>query len=172
MAIFSGGRYIRAKLRDAGNEFWTSAAHLENKQESHNSKNPAEEIPLSFWNFAGASDGEDLKADYKARILDLEMSLTAEERRDIVDEAVNIMCRLLEIVNGIDVSIASGKYTQSSYPIVAADDLESPAWPTLLVKHLLPMGLAELLTGIQARFMSSRTNSAAPVAVAVAVKTE
>ena len=176
MAIFSGGRYIRAKLQDAGNDFWACEVDLENRNESHvprNPTDPAVKSPLSFWSFPGAFDGEDLKADYKARILELELGLTVDERREVVDEAVDIMCKLLEIVDGIDTSIATGRVlTQPPKPTTTADERESPTWSTLLVKHLLPMGLAELLASIRPRVTSSEVDSSASVAVPVAVKAE
>lgn len=176
MAIFSGGRYIRAKLQDAGNDFWACEVDLENRNESHVPRNPADpavKSPLRFWSFAGAFDGEDLKADYKARILELELGLTVDERQEVVDEAVDIMCKLLEIVDGIDSSIATGRIlTQPPKPTTTADKRDSPTWSTLLVKHLLPVGLAELLINIRARVISSEMNSSTPVAVAVAAKVE
>lgn len=107
LALFSGGRYIRAKLRSVGEDFWASAGL------THPGGGFAEElekgtIGLSFWEFSGTSDGTDLKEDYKSRIHDLEASLTLEERQEIVNEAMYIMVKLIDIAKEINKSVSSG----------------------------------------------------------------
>lgn len=109
MALFSEGRYIRAMLRSAGEDFWASAG-LPKAQPDGTYVEEAGHgtIGLNFWEFSGTFDGRDMKADYKARIRDLEDSLTLEERQDIVNEAMNIMVKLIEIAKEIKRSVSSG----------------------------------------------------------------
>ncbi|TKA76709.1 hypothetical protein B0A55_03934 [Friedmanniomyces simplex] len=64
MAIFSGGRWIRQQLADAGPEF-----------------------ELAFLSFDGNEDGEDIKGVFKARLARAEGLLTPQERREVVEEA-------------------------------------------------------------------------------------
>lgn len=107
MALFSGGRYIRAKLRSAGEDFWASAGLT--KSDGEFPKEPEKgTIGLSFWEFPGTSDGKDLKADYQSRIHDLEASLTLEERQEIVNEATDIMLKLIDIAKEIKQNVSSG----------------------------------------------------------------
>lgn len=107
MALFSGGRYIRAKLRSAGEDFWASAGLT--KSDGEFAKEPEKgTIGLSFWEFSGTSDGKDLKADYQSRIHDLEASLTLEERQEIVNEATDIMVKLIDIAKEIKQNVSSG----------------------------------------------------------------
>ena len=106
MALFSGGRYIRSKLRSAGDEFWALEAPKKTSINGYTADEDSESTPLSFWSFSGALDGEDLKADYKSRVLEIEPSLALNERQDIINEAVDIMKRLLNIVQGIELAAA------------------------------------------------------------------
>ncbi|KAL8684440.1 MAG: hypothetical protein Q9224_006350, partial [Gallowayella concinna] len=78
MALFSGGRYIRSKLRTAFAS--PSISTIPQRQLD-------EQAGLSFWNFPGDSNGEDLKADFKARLIALSDLLTEEERDDILAES-------------------------------------------------------------------------------------
>lgn len=111
MALFSGGRYIRAKLLSAGDGFWTTALEpgsLKNASTSHDvDSDELETVPLSFWNFSGAFDGDHLKASYKSRVQEIEPFLTVKERQDIVEEAVFIMKKLLIIVTGIELVVTN-----------------------------------------------------------------
>lgn len=107
MALFSGGRYIRAKLRSAGEDFWASAGLT--KSDGEFAEEPEKgTIGLSFWEFSDTSDGKDLKADYQSRIHDLEASLTLEERQEIVNEATDIMVKLIDIAKAIKQNVSSG----------------------------------------------------------------
>lgn len=108
MALFSGGRYIRAKLRSAGEDFWASDGLPKAPSDGTYVKEAGQgTIGLSFWEFPGSFDGKDLKADYKARIQDLEASVNLEERQDIVNEAMDIMVKLIEIAKEIKQSVSS-----------------------------------------------------------------
>ena len=120
MALFSGGRYLRSRLRSAGSEFWRA------KEE--------EELPLTFWTFSdGTNDGEDLKRLYKARVVDLSSSLTHRERQEIVAEAVEIMRWMLRLV-------------EEARELLQAEEQIPPVSPPQSTS-LLPSGLTELLGG-------------------------
>lgn len=192
MAIFSGGRYIRAKLKSAGEDFWVRTPPFESVKNSNGHE--ATELdepanwPLSFWNFLGSSDGEDLKADYKSRVEEIERILTLKEREDVINEAVEIMKKLLEIVREIEMAVAEGAaegiigsetcqthradfnlmsgHKDGSYlSHINSSAAENPSLLTLLSKHLLPMGMVDLLAGIKNAFFSSGRSSNVPVAV-------
>lgn len=87
MALFAGGRYLRGQLR--GSNFFD------------------DEGSLSFWGFEGEHDGEDVKAGFKARVerVDAEGMLTEGERRDVVEESVEIMRWLVEVVRELEVAV-------------------------------------------------------------------
>jgi heme oxygenase len=87
MALFSGGRHIRARLLSAGPKFWGVEE---------------EDPPLSFWTFPSSTDGEDLKTLYKAQVLELSTSLTELERKEIVAGGVEIMSTMLKLVDEVD----------------------------------------------------------------------
>lgn len=87
MALFSGGRYLRSQLRSSG---------------LFGDVNINMDKGLSFWAFDGTEDGEDLKRDFKARVMRLEAQLTHEERVEIVSEGVEIMRGLVEVVGELE----------------------------------------------------------------------
>ncbi|KAL8937449.1 MAG: hypothetical protein Q9216_004413 [Gyalolechia sp. 2 TL-2023] len=94
MALFSGGRYIRSKVR-AG--LASSIASLP----SADAEFEAAHTGLSFWDFPGELDGEDLKREYKDRVAVLSTELTEEERVDVVAEGISIMTHLIDVVHEI-----------------------------------------------------------------------
>jgi heme oxygenase len=86
MAIFSGGRWVRQQLANAGVEFWTG----------DNLMNVDSTMPqdldvsgFSFLSFDEEDDGEDLKALFKARLAEAETLLLPHERQDIIIAAQN-----------------------------------------------------------------------------------
>ena len=136
MALFSGGRYLRASLQNAGgsaDNFWnrdsspvrpysvtqrrnslsetccpddetsrgssSSRSRSKNRSESSVSKTAA---GLQFFNFHGDFDGEDLKLEFKKRITEAEVLLTAGEKEDIIDEAEEIFKFMVEMVAELD----------------------------------------------------------------------
>lgn len=127
MALFSGGRYLRSQLRTANTEAW----HI----------GPSPDIdpdaPLQFWCFAGDQDGEDLKTDFKARIKSLETLLTPEERREVVDEGIEIMKRMIAVVQEIATTAAE---TETQEP-----DHQSTVTSLLTMRLLLPFSLLKTL---------------------------
>ncbi len=132
MALFSGGRHIRACLRSAGSEFWG----LEEGGEP----------PLKFWTFASINDGEDLKALYKSRILELSAELTELEREEIMAEAVEIMRWMLKLVDEAqeicnpEVSLRGRKLRQPNE--------EVPLMAIPVLKHFLPTSFIDILEGV------------------------
>lgn len=161
MALFSGGRYIRASLANAagsGASFWarnpspvrtshavysgarvaslpslpigddigaftgtgdskTSAAMPLNRipvrrsSRAHaqcvsdftlGNKIENQGIGLSLFHFPGEEDGEDLKREFKARLLDVEILLQEQEKLDIVQESVKIFEDLHALVEILD----------------------------------------------------------------------
>ncbi|MCJ1281604.1 heme oxygenase [Xylographa opegraphella] len=134
MALFNGGRWIRAQLLVAKTSYWYPLS-LEGASESPNS-NPS--LGLAFWHFPGEEDGEDIKNEFKARLNDIEALLNVEQRQDIVDEASSIFRYLALLVGELDEIV-------TTKPIRASTSSLSTAWSQLLVKHFLPLGMAELL---------------------------
>ena len=142
MALFSGGRYIRARLRDAGTKFWTGG---------ESEKGGDMDEVLSFWTFEGGEDGEDVKADFKQRFGELEKCLTGQEMEEVVQEAAHIMDAMMGLVE----EIAQIVERRNSCPKAAGRSLErhdgpqrdEPSLRWLGLKHILPMGMFELITG-------------------------
>ncbi|KAK5705999.1 hypothetical protein LTR17_021161 [Elasticomyces elasticus] len=79
MAIFSGGRWIRQQLAEAGPDF-----------------------ELAFLSFDGDEDGEDVKRDFKARLLHAEDLMTKQERQDVIEEAQRLFDRCIAVVYELD----------------------------------------------------------------------
>jgi heme oxygenase len=99
MAIFSGGRWIREQLTESGPEFW-SVTHDSDKTDYwiHGTLRPG----FTLFCFSGNRDGEDIKADFKARLEKAEELLTENQRKDIVDEAQFIFEQCVAIVEALD----------------------------------------------------------------------
>ena len=118
MALFSGGRYLRAQLRAANAQAWgvthvtrNPHTHADNVQDLKIDEVMGEadvDAPLQFWCFDGDSDGEDLKADFKARFAEVEVLLTDNERSDIITEAVEIMTGLIAVVRELEAEADAG----------------------------------------------------------------
>lgn len=99
MAVFSGGRWIRAGLLRAGDDFWPARGTDESTD--------LQDCGLSFWHFPGAHDGEDIKAEFKARLEGAEALFTPDERVDVIEEAKNIFQLCAEIVSELDDIVGS-----------------------------------------------------------------
>lgn len=117
MALFAGGRFIRATLEKAGEEFWKAVPEpikptmqpCESASANDSSSEQIEEnnhdkslMPLQFWAFDSENDGEDLKQEYKGKLLRWESELTAEEREDILQESVSILENIGLLVGQLD----------------------------------------------------------------------
>lgn len=135
MALFNGGRWIMSQLTSARDTSWT----LSTLKTTSSTADHTPEQALSFWHFPGPHDGEDIKDRFKSQLHDLENQLTLEEKEDIIAEAKVIFenCALLvEELDGI---------------IAAKQKVVSPSSVTMLLKHILPMGMADLITALASR---------------------
>jgi hypothetical protein len=151
MALFNGGRYIRAKLRQAGPAFWENS--LSKEEDGIDSC-------LCFWGFDGQGGGEDIKAEFKRRFAGVEPCLTGGEKEEVVQEAVLVMQTMVEVVKDISHDVGSGRNAkqagfangqntqieeEKSTVQRAEEDELSMSW--LLLRQFLPMGMAELIDG-------------------------
>ncbi|TKA82330.1 hypothetical protein B0A49_00071 [Cryomyces minteri] len=127
MAIFSGGRWIRAQLLSASSPseptnnsgtFWPlptrSTSENISQQPQHEERDedePDHPPGLSFLHFPGPSDGEDVKAAFKQRLEAAEPLFSADERREIVAEAGRIFGYCIDIVAELDEQASSAEGT-------------------------------------------------------------
>ncbi|KAG6037153.1 hypothetical protein E4U19_002626 [Claviceps sp. Clav32 group G5] len=103
MALFAGGRYMRATLESAGEDFWQRVpSNPDSQQENETSSTEKCGMPLRFFHFDTPLDGEDLRRDFKQRLADADMSLSYQEKHDIVQEAICIFENLLLLVAQLD----------------------------------------------------------------------
>ncbi|KAK5118996.1 hypothetical protein LTR62_000207 [Meristemomyces frigidus] len=101
MAIFSGGRWIRAQLKDAGPEFWklsTDKVVIDAKSLPNVLETPG----LCFLCFDGEEDGEDIKREFKRRLVETEACLTFQERQEVVEEATHLFEHCIALVQQLD----------------------------------------------------------------------
>ncbi|KAI9816805.1 MAG: heme oxygenase [Pycnora praestabilis] len=108
MALFSGGRWIRAQLLAAGEEFWRASYLCSAQTEEgtaiwRQSPDYQSQVPgLEFLHFDGMLDGEDIKMHFKQRLYEVEDIFTAQEREDIAEEALNIFHLSILLVEELD----------------------------------------------------------------------
>ncbi|OAQ95774.1 hypothetical protein LLEC1_00390 [Akanthomyces lecanii] len=120
MALFAGGRFIRATLESTGDEFWrTPLAPIKPTMQPciptptfqddkhmdspiHNGSHKCNPLPLSFFHFDTPHDGEDLKVEFKRRVRICEAALEPDEVDDIVEEAINIFEQITAVVQQLD----------------------------------------------------------------------
>ena len=156
MALFSGGRYIRSRLRGAGAGFWNGGGGGDagwgdgEGRVGGDGGGGGVDRWLGFWTFEGGEDGEDLKAEFKARFAAVEGTLTEAEKEEVVREAVVVM----RLMDGLVVEICEAAGTGVAVPAAGwpsgdgrvggrGDEGTGVRW--LLLKHVLPMGLVELM---------------------------
>ena len=142
MALFNGGRWIRAQLRAAGSNFWNAGT----MQRTNDTKEIGNGERLRFFHFNGSHDGEDIKEEFKLRLAKAECHLTIQERQDIVAEAERIFQYCTLLVEDLDHVIAAQRLEtpMSSMPLTA-----------LLIKHIFPMGMVDLVTALGKRLSLS-----------------
>ena len=99
MAVFSGGRWIRAGLLKAGDGFWPNA--------EEGVDTALQDRGLSFWHFSGAYDGEDIKAEFKLRLEEAEPVFSDDQRIDIIEEAKSIFQLCAGLVYELDAKVGS-----------------------------------------------------------------
>ncbi|KAK3952530.1 hypothetical protein QBC32DRAFT_324347 [Pseudoneurospora amorphoporcata] len=108
MALFSGGRILRNSLEKAGPEFWKTKCDPImplNKACAYPDKSHAT-APMSerlrFFHFNTNQDGEDLKREFKRRLVEAEDLLTTSEKTRIVHEAIHVFENMLALVSQLD----------------------------------------------------------------------
>lgn len=169
MALFSGGRYIRSKLRAglASPIVPCPSAHLD------------VHTGLSFWEFPGELDGEDLKLAYKSRVAALSTELTEEERRDIVAEGVQIMVFLIDLVGEVAEAVPARAAELALEAAPSSDKLGCqgpvarirPPW-ILLMRNLFPMYLKEIISAALGVVASRAPEQGAVTPMQVQITTE
>ncbi|KAF3021078.1 heme oxygenase [Neopestalotiopsis sp. 37M] len=95
MALFSGGRFMKASLSKLDPSFWT-ANTMATGSAGHDG------LPLNFFTFDAPNDGDEIKLAFKKRLAESESLLTPEEREDVVMEAQRIFEFMVEIVGELD----------------------------------------------------------------------
>lgn len=104
MAIFSGGRWIRQQLLQPGLSFWHVSGDTGDPKFG-DSQNPVPGFSLFY--FEGEKDGEDVKADFKARLEMAEALLSEKERREVTEEAHVIFDMCIGLVDKLDNELAT-----------------------------------------------------------------
>ena len=175
LAIFSGGRHIRAELRNAAIEesgFFNVGICASDDTAFLGTDTDAVDEALTFWTFdSGTNDGETIKADFKRRFHAAAALLSADQKKEVIAEARWIMENLEGLVQGIATSAKRSQAMIASLPLDVSnpirkstdgpgDGLIVPSipearsdalyWRPMIFKHLLPMGLAELLLAMVA----------------------
>ncbi|KIW03456.1 uncharacterized protein PV09_05225 [Verruconis gallopava] len=152
LAVFSGGRYIRSLLCDAGEDFWLgrhespaateTSSQAEKKSSGWNWRSPVARLSssstkagtesksrskqpktvdelrsfeakgLSLWFFPGPNDGEELRAEFKQRLRELEPLLSVEQELEIVSEAQAVFSRVEALVSELDLAISASTAPQ------------------------------------------------------------
>ncbi|KAH6649088.1 hypothetical protein BKA67DRAFT_380496 [Truncatella angustata] len=96
MALFSGGRFIRASLSRVDLSFWYAISMVSG------ARRESVMIPLQFFTFTSPNDGDDIKLAFKKRLAESEMLLTREEQDDVITEAQRIFEFMIEVVGELD----------------------------------------------------------------------
>lgn len=95
MAIFSGGRWVREQLGNAGPSFWIGP------EQSDKAERPS--APgYTFLFFDGDQDGEDIKLQFKDRLQEAETILSIEERQAIVSASQTLFDECICLVKDLD----------------------------------------------------------------------
>lgn len=124
MALFSGGRWIRAQMLNAGTDYWAERATGPHSSTRLNgAKSTGQGNGLSLFGFRSPEDGEDIKRDFKSRLMKVETALTVEERREIVQESQQIFRFCIFLVDELDSIHGTGDCIAQSH----REDLSSVA---------------------------------------------
>ena len=94
LAIFSGGRYMRASLQRSFDEAWLSRLdpEVEKRQAGY----------LVFWTFGrDEQESDEVRATFKRNFEGMAGKLDEDQREEVVKEAVEIMDRLIEIIEDL-----------------------------------------------------------------------
>ena len=106
MALFNGGKWIREQLSVARDLTWALNKDAMELAAALTGGSNQSEVGLSFWHFEGKEDGDDIKAEYKARLSDVGTMLSPDHRADIVQEANEIFERCINLVDEIDKTLS------------------------------------------------------------------
>ncbi|KAI4145355.1 MAG: hypothetical protein LQ340_006321 [Diploschistes diacapsis] len=106
MALFNGGRWIREQLSTARDLTWVLTQDSLEVAAAFAGDSTHSEAGLSFWHFEGAEDGDDIKTEFKARLVDVGAMLSPDHKADIVQEASEIFKRCVGLVEEIDSIVA------------------------------------------------------------------
>lgn len=102
MALFSGGRFLRATLEEAPSVFWKAKADSVASCGCACYEPTGEKLPLSFFRFATPEDGEDLKREFKRRLAEVEETLSDHEMAEVVQEAICVFDNIVLLVSQLD----------------------------------------------------------------------
>ncbi|RFU76777.1 hypothetical protein TARUN_5448 [Trichoderma arundinaceum] len=121
MALFAGGRFIRASFQNVSEEFWqTVPAPIKPTMqpcEPGSVEGAKRSVSLEFWSFDSDHDGEDLKQEYKGKLLQWESELTAEERDDVTQESIIVLESVGLLVVQLDTVFNSEQDEKPNSPI-------------------------------------------------------
>jgi heme oxygenase len=112
MALFSGGRYLRASL-ELGSESWRRNRSDDIRGRSEASRFNSD--GFGFFNFPGNDDGISLNLDFKRRFAEVELFLTDGERGDVVEEAQKIFVYMIGLVEDLDEIMLNAKLTLKAH---------------------------------------------------------
>ncbi|KAK4034888.1 hypothetical protein C8A01DRAFT_18366 [Parachaetomium inaequale] len=104
MALFSGGRVLRGVLEGVGEGFWRAAVcdsvldDVPPRGGQPDSGRGTEGMPLGFFRFDTAQDGEDLKEEFKKKFEEAGRALTVDEWAEVVSEAGRIFEHMILLV--------------------------------------------------------------------------
>ena len=100
MAIFSGGRWMRRQMANAGPKFWD--AELD---QTLSEKDRQQLAGFSFLSFKGDQDGEDIKEEFKTKLAEAETLLSPQERRELVEQAQKLFELCICMVKDVEWAI-------------------------------------------------------------------
>ncbi|KAI3323022.1 heme oxygenase-like protein [Xylariaceae sp. AK1471] len=102
MALFSGGRFIRATLEGIYPAFWIPASAQQPNPAILAGRTRTNTQPLSFFLFDTPDNGEDLKLAFKKHLHESESVLTEAEREEIILEARCIFDFIIRLISELD----------------------------------------------------------------------
>ena len=171
MALFAGGRFIRASLESVGEDFWQQIPSpikptMHACEESHLRPNDADTdgahrshaaspFPLRFFHFPTPSDGEDLKREFKKRLSESEALLSSRENQEIVKEAVCIFENMNLLMGQLD-TVCGGLNDEAKNP---ADLGHRLGWPRSMLASRLRDSVAVAKERRSVRNSSRQTSS-------------
>lgn len=159
MAIFSGGRWIRAQLHGAGRDFWTASTTADSVKPDDDEKPTLEELRevenlgLSLWFFDSEQDGEEIKAEFKRRLNEGEYILTPAQRDDIMLESQDIFDRFKAMVDDLDAAFLATRFDHAPVEIPSTTaTAKIKAFEKKATEYLFDMpgyaGLALIISGV------------------------